>query len=244
MLAAYIGGFWPTLIVSTVALAVGQWTLVTAGRPPLGPIGIALFLAFAIAVAAAGGARKRYQRRAHRNAQRIAELQAQMIQGGRLNTAGELAASIAHELNQPLSAATNHRPGRSHRRANDSGERRTVHSLGLGIARMGLATCGSVDLLQSRHLRLTDASDATRHTPSDALPGLRSVSTHPRPISTSSTTRANEHLRAKLGQSSEPSEVSARVTTVYEHGDGGWNLVHRHADPMTTLRSAESLLAS
>ena len=51
-----------------------------------------------------------------------------------------------------------------------------------------------------------------------------------------------EHLRAKLGQSSEPSEVRARVTTVYEQRDGGWNLVHRHADPITTPRSAESLV--
>lgn len=108
MLAAYFGGFWPTLAVSATAFAVGHWAVTAAGRPPLGPVAVALFLGFALAVAAAGAARTRYRKRAQANTQRIADLQVQMAQVGRLNAAGELAGSIAHELNQPLTAAANY----------------------------------------------------------------------------------------------------------------------------------------
>lgn len=53
-----------------------------------------------------------------------------------------------------------------------------------------------------------------------------------------------EHIRARLGESPAFSEARARVTTVYERRDGSWNLVHRHADPITTPRPAESLLTN
>ena len=51
-----------------------------------------------------------------------------------------------------------------------------------------------------------------------------------------------EHDRAKLGASSDYSEFAARVTSVYEKVGGSWKLVHRHADPITTSRPAESML--
>ena len=51
-----------------------------------------------------------------------------------------------------------------------------------------------------------------------------------------------EHGRAKLGTSSDFSEFAARVTSVYEKIGAGWKLVHRHADPITTARPAESML--
>jgi ketosteroid isomerase-like protein len=51
-----------------------------------------------------------------------------------------------------------------------------------------------------------------------------------------------EHLRAKLGASSDFSEFAARVTTVFEKIGDSWKLVHRHADPITTPRPAESML--
>ena len=44
-----------------------------------------------------------------------------------------------------------------------------------------------------------------------------------------------EHIRAKLGDG-PVTDVRARATTIYERRDGGWNLVHRHADPITTPR--------
>ena len=51
-----------------------------------------------------------------------------------------------------------------------------------------------------------------------------------------------EHDRAKLGVSPDFAEFSARVTSVYEEIGGRWRLVHRHADPITSARPAESML--
>ena len=51
-----------------------------------------------------------------------------------------------------------------------------------------------------------------------------------------------EHLRAKVGTSDALSAFSTRVTSVYERMAGRWRLVHRHADPITTPRPAESVL--
>lgn len=53
-----------------------------------------------------------------------------------------------------------------------------------------------------------------------------------------------EHLRAKVGASVELSAFSTRVTSVYERLAGRWRLVHRHADPITTPRPAESVLGN
>ena len=52
-----------------------------------------------------------------------------------------------------------------------------------------------------------------------------------------------EHDRAKLGASRDFSEFAARVTSVYEKVGERWRLVHRHADPITSPRPAESMLA-
>lgn len=51
-----------------------------------------------------------------------------------------------------------------------------------------------------------------------------------------------EHDRAKLGTAKEHSQFAARVTSVYERIAGRWKLVHRHADPITSYRPAESVL--
>lgn len=51
-----------------------------------------------------------------------------------------------------------------------------------------------------------------------------------------------EHDRAKVGGRDELSDFSARVTSIYERIDGQWRLVHRHADPITSPRPAESVL--
>jgi len=51
-----------------------------------------------------------------------------------------------------------------------------------------------------------------------------------------------EHDRAKLGASPDFSKFAARVTSVYEKVGARWKLVHRHADPITTSRPAESML--
>ncbi len=51
-----------------------------------------------------------------------------------------------------------------------------------------------------------------------------------------------EHDRAKVGGGTEQAEFHVRVTSVYERLNGQWRLVHRHADPITTPRPAESVL--
>jgi ketosteroid isomerase-like protein len=51
-----------------------------------------------------------------------------------------------------------------------------------------------------------------------------------------------ENGRAKLGTSPDFADFSARVTSVYQRTGRQWRLVHRHADPITTPRGAESML--
>jgi len=51
-----------------------------------------------------------------------------------------------------------------------------------------------------------------------------------------------EHDRAKVGGRPDLAEFSARVTSIYERIDGQWKLVHRHADPITAPRPADSVL--
>ena len=50
----------------------------------------------------------------------------------------------------------------------------------------------------------------------------------------------NDH--AKVGGSETLAEFHVRVTSLYERINGTWQLVHRHADPITTPRPAESVL--
>lgn len=51
-----------------------------------------------------------------------------------------------------------------------------------------------------------------------------------------------EHDRARLGASPDFADFAARVTSVYQKIGRQWRLVHRHADPITSPRGAESML--
>jgi ketosteroid isomerase-like protein len=51
-----------------------------------------------------------------------------------------------------------------------------------------------------------------------------------------------EHYQAKVGGSDELTPVSLRCTTILRREDDGWKIVHRHADPITTARPAESVI--
>jgi ketosteroid isomerase-like protein len=53
-----------------------------------------------------------------------------------------------------------------------------------------------------------------------------------------------ERFRARVGESGDMSAISLRVTSVYRAEAGQWKLVHRHADPITTPRPAESVVGS
>ena len=50
-----------------------------------------------------------------------------------------------------------------------------------------------------------------------------------------------ERSRAKFGGSDELRPFSLRATTIWRREDDGWRISHRHADPITSPRSMESL---
>lgn len=51
-----------------------------------------------------------------------------------------------------------------------------------------------------------------------------------------------EHVETKLDGRDESSQFSLRTTTVFRREGEVWRIVHRHADPITTPRSPESLI--
>jgi ketosteroid isomerase-like protein len=51
-----------------------------------------------------------------------------------------------------------------------------------------------------------------------------------------------ESYRARVGGAEEIAPVSVRVTTVFRREDGAWKVAHRHADPITAPRPAESVI--
>jgi signal transduction histidine kinase len=108
LFAAFLGGFWPAIFVTALSIPVAQWALTTADARPLGIGAIVIYSLFGLVFAIAGEARLRNLRRAKANADRLAETQAHLVQVARLNSMGEMAGSLAHELNQPLTAITNY----------------------------------------------------------------------------------------------------------------------------------------
>ena len=52
-----------------------------------------------------------------------------------------------------------------------------------------------------------------------------------------------ERYRAKVGGATDLAPVALRVTTIFRREDNGWRIVHRHADPITSPRSPESVVA-
>lgn len=51
-----------------------------------------------------------------------------------------------------------------------------------------------------------------------------------------------ERCRARLGGSEEVQPFSLRVTSIYRLEDDGWRILHRHADPITGPREADSVV--
>ena len=54
----------------------------------------------------------------------------------------------------------------------------------------------------------------------------------------------NERGKAKVGGAEVLAPVAVRVTSVFRLEGDAWKLVHRHADPITTPRPAESVITS
>lgn len=53
-----------------------------------------------------------------------------------------------------------------------------------------------------------------------------------------------ERTETKVGGREELSPVSLRVTMIFRREDDTWKIVHRHADPITAPRAAESIIQS
>jgi len=51
-----------------------------------------------------------------------------------------------------------------------------------------------------------------------------------------------ERFSSKIGGSEEETPVSLRVTAIFRNEDGEWKLLHRHADPITSPRPAQSVV--
>jgi len=51
-----------------------------------------------------------------------------------------------------------------------------------------------------------------------------------------------ERLRSKVGGRSDVTPLALRATSIFRPEDGLWKIVHRHADPITTPQSADSVL--
>ena len=51
-----------------------------------------------------------------------------------------------------------------------------------------------------------------------------------------------ERVRAKVGGREDIAPSALRVTMIFRPENGTWKVVHRHADPITTARPAESVV--
>ena len=51
-----------------------------------------------------------------------------------------------------------------------------------------------------------------------------------------------ERLKSRVGGREDVALVNLRVTSIFRREDGRWTLVHRHADPITTVQPADSVL--
>ena len=51
-----------------------------------------------------------------------------------------------------------------------------------------------------------------------------------------------ERAEAKVGVREDLARIALRVTMILRPEDGEWKIVHRHADPITSVRAAESVI--
>lgn len=51
-----------------------------------------------------------------------------------------------------------------------------------------------------------------------------------------------ERYRARIAGGDDVASVALRVTSILRPEEGTWRIVHRHADPITTARPAESVI--
>lgn len=104
LIAAWLGGLWPAILVSLIGLAVGNQVLASADKPTLAVGGVAFYVLFALVLIVPADLYHRVSRRRRVDQALLADMGVRMQRVARLNAMGELAGALAHELNQPLTA--------------------------------------------------------------------------------------------------------------------------------------------
>jgi ketosteroid isomerase-like protein len=51
-----------------------------------------------------------------------------------------------------------------------------------------------------------------------------------------------ERFETEVGRADEITPVALRVTSIFRRESGEWKLLHRHADPISSARPAESVI--
>jgi ketosteroid isomerase-like protein len=51
-----------------------------------------------------------------------------------------------------------------------------------------------------------------------------------------------ERIKARIGGREDVSSLALRTTSILRPEEGTWKVVHRHADPITTVRAPESVI--
>lgn len=104
MIAAWAGGFLPAVIVAAAGFAAGHYILVSTGGSALGPGGVGIYVLFVLLMAIPGEIYRRMVARRQADRRLLAEMSLRLHRVARLNAMGELAGTLAHELNQPVTA--------------------------------------------------------------------------------------------------------------------------------------------
>jgi ketosteroid isomerase-like protein len=51
-----------------------------------------------------------------------------------------------------------------------------------------------------------------------------------------------ERSESKIGENTEPSRITLRITIIYRREEDGWKIVLRHADPIMKPRSIDPII--
>jgi two-component system sensor kinase FixL len=102
--SALLGGFLPGIAVGGAALCLGRYAEARSDSAPADITDLFIYAVYVVIFSAVGEERMRRIRRADADAARLRLVEERVAKISRLNALGELAGTLAHEINQPLSA--------------------------------------------------------------------------------------------------------------------------------------------